>query len=373
MVPVVYIENNQDFESVASTWLDLPMLAIDTEFERRTTFYAKLALVQVFDGQTIYLIDPIKVTCSVSFKKAIESPHIIKILHSCKEDLEVLYTEWDCKLSSLFDTQVAYQFNTQELSIGYAKLVEELTSNKVDKQQTNSDWTKRPLTKAQLEYAAIDVIYLFQCYQILNGKLKGQNYLPFFVEECSELCSGAIARVDNCADYRDAKDVWHLNGVDLSLFKVLFEWRERVARTENRTKNHIIRDQGLVQMAQNKPDSINKIKNINDLHPRSVRLYAEAWLSIIKQWREGSPKTLETVPDPRDVDGSKAFSSAIEKVVKQVAQEQQVSPTALLSKRMIRKLGYALSTKSTPPLAWQGWRKRLLLESVQEISKQFVN
>ncbi len=372
-VPVFYVDSQIDFESVSKQWLDLPLLAIDTEFERRTTYFAKLALLQVFDGQAIYLIDPLELSCTDSFKQVMISESTVKILHSCKEDLEVLYTEWGCRVEGLFDTQVAYQFINQELSIGYAKLVETLTNDAVDKEQTKSDWTKRPLTDKQLKYAAIDVLYLVRCFTLLNEELTDKSYRPFFEQECKELCVNAAARADNLSDYRDANDVWHLDAEQLALFKALFDWREKVARTDNRTKNHIIRDQGLVEIAQRQPSSITQIKKINDIHPRSIRLYSEQWLTLIQAHQKTPFAALEVVVDPRNVDVNKQFSQKIESIVKQVAKENELLTTALLSKRIIRKLGYALLTGAAPPAAWSGWRKKLLSEPISRISKQFVN
>ena len=372
-VPVFYIDSQTDFESVSKQWLNLPMLAIDTEFERRTTYFAKLALLQVFDGEAIYLIDPLNLSCTEHFKQVMSSENTVKILHSCKEGLEVLYTEWGCRVKGLFDTQVAYQFINQELSIGYAKLVEILTDDVVDKEQTKSDWTKRPLTNKQLKYAAFDVLYLLRCFKLLNDELVGKSYLPFFEEECKELCVNAVVRADNLSDYRDAKDVWQLNAEQLGLFKALFDWRENVARTDNRTKNHIIRDQGLVEMAQRQPSSVTQIKKINDLHPRSIRLYSEQWLALIETHQNAPAPIVDLVVDPRNVDVNKRFSQQIENIVKQVAKENHLLTTGLLSKRIIRKLGYALITGATPPAAWSGWRKRLLSAPIDRISKQFVN
>jgi len=346
-------------------------LAIDTEFERRTTYYAKLALLQIHDGDAIYLIDPLTTDCPESLRTVFADPKITKILHSSKEDLEVLYTSWNCKVNGLFDTQVAYSFMHQELSIGYAKLVEEMTGIFVSKGETNSDWLKRPLSDRQLNYAAKDVLYLIDIFNQLKSQISNKSYFKFFQAECDEYCEGAYTKMESLADYRDAKDVSQLDETDLSLFKILFDWREKTAKKDDRTKNHIIKDQGLVQLTKMKALSTNQLKAITELHPRSVRLYAKEWFDIISNWQSSERTSLPVVPNPRDLKDLNRLSSTLESSVKSVAKENQLSPTLLLSKRLIKKLAYSILTNNLTPVQWQGWRKELLEKLVSEKAAEF--
>ncbi len=369
---VYVIEDFDELDKLASTWLKKEYLAVDTEFERRTTFFAKLALVQIYDGDAIYLIDPLQIDCPDRLRQVIENPRITKILHSSKEDLEVLYTSWNCQLAGLFDTQVAYSFINDALSIGYAKLVEELTGHFVSKQQTNSDWIKRPLSNEQLSYAAKDVLYLFEVFDQLRVQLQDKKYQAYFQAECEEYCSGAVIRVNTPADFRDAKDVWQLNETDIGLFKLLFDWREQKAKSDDRTKNHIIRDQGLVHLTKIKADSTNQLKGIQDLHPRSIRLYADEWFDIISNWKSSKQQSLATVANPRDVIQLKALSNELEVVVKSVALSHQISHTLLLSKRLCRKLAFSILTDGAAPIQWSGWRKKLLENPIKEKAKLYI-
>lgn len=372
-VPVILIEEFDELEELAKSWLEIKALAVDTEFERRTTFYAKLALLQVYDGQTIYLIDPLKTDCPQSLKGIFANNSIVKILHSCKEDIEVLFTEWGCKIANLFDTQVAYHMVEDEASIGYARLVEKFTNVSLSKQQTQSDWIKRPLSSAQLKYAANDVLYLIYIYKILRTRLVELNLNDLFENECSEIVKLSIERVILPADYREAKEVNLLNSTDLSLFKLLFEWREAAARKDNRTKNHIIKDQQLVQMAMLKPLNKGALNGLSDLHPRSTRKYADSWISIVDNWKNSTAISLPIVVNPRDIAEIKPLVTEWEKLIKQVAKQKGIPATLIMSKRIMRKLAYALITKSAPPAIWSGWRKKLLQDMLIEKTKQFVN
>jgi len=373
-IPVYFIEDFDQLEAVAKLWLNESCLAIDTEFERRTTYYATLALVQVYDGQAIYLIDSLATSCPNSLKQVFENPNIVKILHSSKEDLEVFYTAWGCRVNGLFDTQVAYSFLYRELSIGYAKLVETETGNVLDKQATTSDWVKRPLSNKQFQYAAKDVLYLIYLFEKLKQQLRGKVYQKLFVHECEEYCSGTYLRVDSLPDYRDAKEVWKLNELDLAFFKRLFYWREEKARQENRTKNHIINDLDLVYLSQMKPKSMSELKQISGIHPRSIRLYGVDWIRMSAEWSSDTHKTpIVTIPNPRDVNQLKSLSTKFEQVVKQLAEANDIPATLLLSKRLIRKLAFAILTEMPMPSQWHGWRKGILNEIISETAKPFVN
>lgn len=357
---VEWVDSNLRLAELAESWKCKQYLAIDTEFERRTTFFARLALVQVFDGERIVLIDPLSTECPPALKDVLENPNITKIFHSCKEDLEVLYTSWHCKIKGLFDTQVAYSFLTGELSIGYAKLVELFYSIPVSKKETTSNWIKRPLSEQQKEYASKDVLYLIDIFLQQIKDLKEKRFLTLFNQECDELCLNAIASSDNFSDYREAKDVWRLNEMQVGLFKSLFDWREGTAREHDRTKNHIIKDHELVELALLAPENKSQIRQIKNLHPRSLRLYSDDWLKLVKAWRTNGSPSKSIVLNPRDINGLKERSTRLEKIVNEVAKDNELNPTFLLSKRVIRKLAQSMITQQCEPSQWKGWRKRML-------------
>lgn len=361
---IVPVNSFEQLTAIVAQWSDLEWLAVDTEFERRTSFYAKLALVQIFDGTKIYLIDPFATECPARLRSLFENPDVVKIFHSSKEDLEVLYTAWNCRVKGLFDTQVAYSFLTGEISLGYAKITEMITGIFVDKQETTSDWCKRPLAQKQLDYAAKDVLYLPEIYQNLSAKIAGQSYYDYFRSECDEYTLNAITRIETFADYREASDVWRLNGDQLSLFKILFEWREKTARLDDRTRNHIIKDPELVRLAEVQPIDLEQLKKAVDLHPRSVRLYGEDWIRMIKGWQTRESVKLPLVLNPREVKGLKQITENISKIVEKSASDHNLSRTLLFSKRLIRKLAFSVATGSEPPLQWSGWRKLLLNDLV---------
>jgi len=364
---VVWVEDANTFAQLANSWLACDYLAIDTEFERRTTYYPILALVQVYDGEKVYLIDPLKVDCPSDFRLLCENENITKIMHSAREDLEVFYYSWGCQLKGLFDTQIAHAFVSGEMSKGYAALVESICGNTLDKQATQSDWMLRPLSDKQLDYAAKDVIYLPELYNQLKEQLKEQPYFNLYQYECDELCLLVTKLPDYNYDYRTAKDVWRLNQTELCLFKKLYQWREETAIKENRTKNHILRDPQLVQVASQMPQSKTALQKIEDFHPRSFRLYHQAIIELVEAFKVAPEKEVRRIPNPRDLVNLNRLSDMFLGIVKAKATQQGIASGLLASKRLVKKIAFAKLTDEPFPAVWDGWRGELLKSELNRI------
>ncbi|MGX5202199.1 ribonuclease D [Aliikangiella sp. IMCC44632] len=356
-VPVHWIESTSEFEKIAADWLKVKLLAIDTEFERRTTYFPKLALVQVFDGQSIYLIDPLKARCNDSFRQVCADQKIIKVMHSAKEDLEVFFHSWGCQFESLFDTQVGYTFYSGEISIGYANIVEKYCGVSLNKQATQSDWLARPLSQAQLNYAAADVLYLPKVYQQVSEQL-AQVPQELFSQECKQLTEQVKQQPDYAQDYRQAGDACRLDGKSLHLFKLLYQWREETAISQDRTRNHIAKDVQLVDIALRKPQTKNDLAKIDGLHPRSVRQYHQQIIEIVE--RHPSLDELKPVPNPRELPELKPLSQKFAQQAKLVAKALQIDASVIASKRLLKKVAFAYLTQESFPALWCSWRKQYL-------------
>ena len=144
--------------------LQSDILVLDTEFVRTRTYYANLGLIQAYDGKRLALIDPVSITDLSGFWQLLSNPNIVKLVHSCSEDLEVFAHYGQCQPTPLFDSQLAASVAGLGHGLGYAKLVEMCLDVSLDKGESRTDWLKRPLSDAQLQYAANDVYYLYQLY-----------------------------------------------------------------------------------------------------------------------------------------------------------------------------------------------------------------
>tara|TARA_B100000989_G_C19531444_1_gene470211 strand:+ start:5246 stop:6079 length:834 start_codon:yes stop_codon:yes gene_type:complete len=182
-----FINSIDDLAVLNKELLNKPYLAVDTEFRRTTKDNMRLALLQVNDGEEIYLVDSILIKEPKGHASFLFSNSVVKIFHSCKEDIEAIYAWTGKVMNNLFDTQIAHAFLNGDFSIGYQGLVEEKLGIVIDKGETRSNWIRRPLTDSQLKYAVSDVEFLIELYLDQKKLLEKDNKLGWLQEELSFL------------------------------------------------------------------------------------------------------------------------------------------------------------------------------------------
>jgi len=182
-----YIDSLSDLTYLNKELSQKPYLGVDTEFRRTTKDNMKLALLQVNDDDETYLIDTILIDdpgCNADF---LFCPSVIKIFHSCKEDLEAIFAWTNKKMVNIFDTQIANSLLDGDFSIGYQGLVEQEMDIVLNKNETRSNWIRRPLSDSQLKYAALDVEYLIYLYRVQAEELINTTKLEWHDQEIKRL------------------------------------------------------------------------------------------------------------------------------------------------------------------------------------------
>ena len=194
----------------------LDCIAVDTEFAREKTYFPHLGLVQLAGDGHIACIDPLAFDATPQLSELLFDTSITKVFHACLQDLEVLELTLGARPCPLFDTQIAMALMHEDHQVSYARLVESELNVKLAKSETRTNWLKRPLTEAQLEYAADDVRFLLQLYQQQRVELKSLNRTEWMREECAQLCSS------NTNDPGDLSRCWsrvkgkeRLKGIEL--------------------------------------------------------------------------------------------------------------------------------------------------------------
>ena len=184
-----FIESIEDLAFLNEELLLKPYVGVDTEFRRTTKDNMRLALLQINDAEEIYLVDTVLIDDPKDHCSFLFSDSVTKIFHSCKEDIEAVYSWTGSKMVNLFDTQLAEAFLNGHYSIGYQGLVEEKIGITVDKGETRSNWIRRPLTDSQLNYAASDVEVLIDLFIEQKKSLNLSNKLEWHNEELDFLSS----------------------------------------------------------------------------------------------------------------------------------------------------------------------------------------
>ena len=197
-----YIETVEDLSFLNEELLEKSYLGVDTEFRRTTKDNMRLALLQINDGEEIYLIDTILIDHQENVSDFLFSNDVTKIFHSCKEDLEAVYSWTGRIMENIFDTQLANAFIDGQYSIGYQGLVEERLDIILDKNETRSNWIRRPLTESQLNYAASDVQYLIHLYEELQKELVESNKIDWLYEDLQSLVSSTFEPLSTSIETR---------------------------------------------------------------------------------------------------------------------------------------------------------------------------
>lgn len=182
-----FIDSIEDLAFLNEELLKKPYVGVDTEFRRTTKDNMRLALLQINDGEEIFIIDPLKIDSPTQQTSFLFDKDVTKILHSCKEDLEAIYAWTHQKMQNVFDTQLANSFLEDEYSVSYQNLVEKKLGIVLDKGETRSNWLRRPLSDSQLKYAALDVEYLINIYFEQEKELDLSNKLPWLKEDVEKL------------------------------------------------------------------------------------------------------------------------------------------------------------------------------------------
>ena len=187
-----YIDSIEDLSYLNKELLQKPYLGVDTEFRRTTKDNMRLALLQVNDGDEIYLIDAVLINDPEDNCDFLLSNEVKKIFHSCKEDLEAIFSWTGSVMKNLFDTQLANAFLDGHYSISYQGLVEERLDISLDKKETRSNWIRRPLSDSQLSYAASDVEYLIHLFIEQEQALIQSNKLDWHNEDLEKMISNTF-------------------------------------------------------------------------------------------------------------------------------------------------------------------------------------
>lgn len=250
-MPIEYVSDTATLNALCKEWASEEFLAVDTEFERTSTFYARIGLLQIADSKSCYLVDPLTIDDWSGFKQLLSTPSCTLVMHSCSEDLSLLQTFLGCLPVSLFDTQLAAAFLGIGFSISYQGLIEQLLGVEVAKDETRSDWIKRPLSDKQIHYAAADVRYLLQVREILSSQVELKGMTDWLKAECDQQLVIAQRLEEESqwqSYYTGVSNAWRLDTAGLQALQQLCVWREQKARQRNKPRSWIVKDNDLLNL-----------------------------------------------------------------------------------------------------------------------------
>jgi len=341
-------------------------VAIDTEFMRTNTFFPEAALLQICFSDTAWLIDPLTITDSTPIKALFENPHVVKVLHSASEDLEV-FDRWLGVLPApLCDSQKAAALLGKGFGLGYRALVAMECGIDLPKGETRSNWLQRPLTDSQCDYAAMDVIHLFALWQKMEQELHAAGRLEWLVDE------GRVAtecRVTDGSDYyKRIKSAWKLDRRQLECLQMLSRWREDQARKRNKPRGWIVDDPTVLQVARLLPDSLNALR-IGEftMADQDLRRYGEAIVEVVAKAEAVDESLLPPkMPAPLSAE-YRGRTKALKSRARVIAESLDLAPEILLqAKDYDILLRESIGQEITVPAHWLGWRANTVIGPLRE-------
>ncbi len=362
-MPLSYVDDPVGLQALCARLAQCEWFALDTEFERERTYYPKLCLVQVGTPEWVSCIDPLALDDLSALGEVLTDARVLKVLHACTQDCEVLLQALGCVPAPLFDTQVAAVLAGHGEQLGYAPLVEQRTGVSLPKGHTRTDWSRRPLSDDQLGYARDDVRYLAQLFPALREELAGSGRLGWLDEDFAALADPARYQARPEESWRRVRGLDRLDPAERARAAALAAWRERTAQRIDRPRNWLLRDAALLDLARAAPRDRGEMQAVCDLPPRFVERHGEALLEVLlgAADREPPPATAGR-PPPLDAAGQ-ALVRALEKEVRALAGRTGLDPDLLVTRKRLGRL--ARGEPLCEVLA--GWRRSLLAGPLGEV------
>lgn len=339
-------------------------LVVDTEFVRTRTYYSQLGLFQLFDGQSLLLVDPLSVGELAPLWQAILDRPLV--IHACSEDLELIGHLSGRVPATLHDSQIAAAFLGYPISTGYRQLIQDYLGIELDKGEARTDWLARPLSESQLDYAAKDVYYLYPVFEQLQKQLQERGWWQAFCEECTALVETKSQPLDPDKAYLDIKNAWQLRPRQLGLLQLLAKWRIEQAISRDMALNFVVKEDALWQIARHFPKSFDELRSLG-LRPMEIKHHGKALLAMVKQAQQLQesqlPARILRLFDHAD------YKSAVKLVrarVEQVHKDTGLPMELIGSKKLIHQYLHwcwrqdETQRKNRPPRLLSGWRHELL-------------
>ncbi|MEN9433196.1 MAG: ribonuclease [Pseudomonadota bacterium] len=372
-----YIATPTELHALLAQLQSATWVALDTEFIREKTYYPQLCLIQLATETHLACIDPLAITNLDPFFEWLNQPHLLKIFHAASQDLEILYYMSGTVPAPVFDTQIAAAVLGLGDQLGYGRLVEELLAVSLDKSQSRTDWSARPLRHEQLDYAIDDVRYLKQIYPIIVNKLKSLQRDQWVQKSFAKLTDPSTYQVDPYSSWKRVKNNQLLKPQQLAVLRELAAWRETEALNKNLPKRWILSDEILVDMARMRVKTTEDLKHIRGLKEEQIQHQGKTWLKLILT---GSSLPAEQWPQPirrRALDAELALLTDLLMVaVGQQALQYNISPQMLATRPQVEKM--LIEQRTSLSEDWRGsilndvFENILLGKITLSVSKQHV-
>ena len=359
------IESSKALDSLLSDNRYQSMVAIDTEFRRRDTFFPQVALLQLCWGDEAYLIDPLQLDDLSALRTFLADPSQTKLIHSASEDLEV-FSHWLGALPApLFDTQRAAALLGLGAGQSYRALVAHFFDIELPKDETQSDWLQRPLTAKQARYAAQDVTYLHPMGVQLQNRAMERHRLEWILEEGTRLRPGGKPPI---AKFKTA---YRLPPEQQRVLAEIVDWRESEARHRDRPRSWILNDKIVMGVARSVPRSVRELAAVEDMPQGLVRRAGDELVArIVAAADTDSDQSAAMILKPLASE-QRGLVSVLSERLKQIAESLDIPAEVLMPKADLEHLvREQMNPSMAAPENWSGWRADTVVAPLRQRLKE---
>ncbi|WP_105402955.1 ribonuclease D [Neorhizobium sp. T7_12] len=353
-------------------------ITIDTEFLRETTFWPELCLIQMASPTVEVLVDPLAKGLSLKpFFELMANPAVIKVFHAARQDIEIIHHLGNLVPHPIFDTQVAAMVCGFGDSVSYDQLVSRIKDVHIDKSSRFTDWSRRPLSDKQLEYALADVTHLRDVYLFLKAQLEREGRALWLTEEMAVLESPGTYDLHPDDAWARLKSRLR-KPTELAVLKFVAAWREREARSRNVPRSRVLKDDAIYEIAQQQPkdvEAMSRLRTIPKGWERSASGTAiieavNAALALPKTEMPHAPKHVH-VPE-----GTAAAVELLKVLLKLISDKQGVAAKIIANTDDLERI--AAEGEAADVGALHGWRRDLFGETALKlinggVALRFVN
>ena len=354
----MYVTDTATLRELVATLRASSIVAVDTEFMRERTYYARLCLIQLGNDDVQAIVDPLAIDDLSPLCDLLTDESVVKIFHAGSQDLEIFYRVCGQATTPVFDTQVAATLAGFPQQVGYGALVKELLGVSLDKGDTYTDWARRPLSDTQVEYALNDVRYLPEVHRRITGDLEREGRTQWLRADFVRLENPETYEVLPEEQWRRVKRISSLNRRQLAIAREVTAWREREAQRRDVPKRWILGDESIVEVARRAPVTAVEVGTIRGVSDKAGKGAQKGIAEAVKRGLDVPDDQLPSLAKKRrpqgDVDGAVDLMVA---VVRARARERGVAMPLLASREDLERL--ACGEREASPLL-EGWRREMV-------------
>lgn len=336
---ITLVNTNEELKEICQQAAKSSIIAIDTEFKRETTYHPKACLIQLATEDLVTCIDPFGIDDFAPLKDILFDPKITKIFHAARQDLEIFHFLFNQLPSPIFDTQIAAALLGLAEQIGYANLAKQMLDVELDKSLTRADWEKRPIPRKQIEYAANDVIYLLKIYHKQIQLLRENHRIHWLDNDFQALLDTKLYVPSPDTAWKKIKNYHRLSLRQRAIAFTVTQWRETVALERDRPRTFIIKNQSILDLANQQPCTLSDLQDIRDIHPSLIRRDGETLLALINEAGNMTEADCPKTKTPTILSAEQSLLlSSLQTLIQIKAKQHHIDSSYLCTKKELEKV-----------------------------------